>query len=141
LQFYSRKFPIVICSLKLSNPLTGFKSQFTIKKTPKGEFLNGGAGGIRTLDTGLHPYNGLANRRLQPLGHSSIKNANLLQGWLVLRLLAYASGQPLGHSSIKNANLLQGWLVLSLLAYASGQPLGHSSIKNANLLQWWLKSV
>ena len=33
---------------------------------------NGGAGGIRTLDTALQPYNGLANRRLQPLGHSSI---------------------------------------------------------------------
>jgi hypothetical protein len=34
----------------------------------------GGAGGIRTLDTALQPYNGLANRRLQPLGHSSIQN-------------------------------------------------------------------
>src|ERR1043166_8336584 len=33
--------------------------------------LGGGAGGIRTLDTALGPYNGLANRRLQPLGHSS----------------------------------------------------------------------
>jgi hypothetical protein len=32
---------------------------------------NGGAGGIRTLDTAFQPYNGLANRRLQPLGHSS----------------------------------------------------------------------
>src|SRR5947209_19525639 len=32
---------------------------------------NGGAGGIRTLDRALQPYNGLANRRLQPLGHSS----------------------------------------------------------------------
>jgi hypothetical protein len=31
----------------------------------------GGAGGIRTLDRALQPYNGLANRRLQPLGHSS----------------------------------------------------------------------
>lgn len=31
----------------------------------------GGAGGIRTLDTPLQAYNGLANRRLQPLGHSS----------------------------------------------------------------------
>jgi hypothetical protein len=30
-----------------------------------------GAGGIRTLDRALQPYNGLANRRLQPLGHSS----------------------------------------------------------------------
>src|SRR5215469_2263907 len=33
---------------------------------------NGGAGGIRTLDTAFQPYNGLANRRLQPLGHSSV---------------------------------------------------------------------
>src|SRR6266852_5908842 len=33
----------------------------------------GGAGGIRTLDRALRPYNGLANRRLQPLGHSSVR--------------------------------------------------------------------
>jgi hypothetical protein len=32
----------------------------------------GGAGGIRTLDRPLQAYNGLANRRLQPLGHSSV---------------------------------------------------------------------
>ena len=31
----------------------------------------GGDAGIRTLDTALRPYNGLANRRLQPLGHVS----------------------------------------------------------------------
>jgi hypothetical protein len=30
-----------------------------------------GAGGIRTLGTILRSYNGLANHRLQPLGHSS----------------------------------------------------------------------
>ena len=36
--------------------------------------LAGGAGGIRTLDTAFQPYNGLANRRLQPLGHSSNPN-------------------------------------------------------------------
>jgi hypothetical protein len=35
-------------------------------------FWIGGAGGIRTLDRALQPYNGLANRRLQPLGHSSM---------------------------------------------------------------------
>jgi hypothetical protein len=35
-----------------------------------GEKSNGEAG-IRTRDTGLTPYNGLANRRLQPLGHLS----------------------------------------------------------------------
>jgi hypothetical protein len=40
--------------------------------------------GIRTLDTGVSPYNGLANRRLQPLGHLSgliinnIQNADCL---------------------------------------------------------------
>ena len=33
--------------------------------------LDGGERGIRTLDTGFSPYNGLANRRLQPLGHLS----------------------------------------------------------------------
>src|ERR1700704_5671232 len=31
----------------------------------------GGAGGVRTPDRALQPYNGLANPRLQPLGHSS----------------------------------------------------------------------
>ena len=29
----------------------------------------GGEAGIRTLGRSLSPYNGLANRRLQPLGH------------------------------------------------------------------------
>src|SRR5580698_5435440 len=33
--------------------------------------LYGGEGGIRTLDRVVRPYNGLANRRLQPLGHLS----------------------------------------------------------------------
>ena len=36
-----------------------------------GDRKPGGDGGIRTLDTGVSPYNGLANRRLQPLGHLS----------------------------------------------------------------------
>ena len=34
--------------------------------------LENGEGGIRTLDTGNPPYDGLANRCLQPLGHLSI---------------------------------------------------------------------
>jgi hypothetical protein len=33
--------------------------------------MSGGEGGIRTPDRGVSPYNGLANRRLQPLGHLS----------------------------------------------------------------------
>ena len=32
---------------------------------------SGGEGGIRTPDRSVSPYNGLANRRLQPLGHLS----------------------------------------------------------------------
>ena len=41
--------------------------------------------GIRTLDTGLTPYNGLANRRLQPLGHLSkwVDYAEVGRGWQV----------------------------------------------------------
>ena len=34
-----------------------------------GTMFVGGEAGIRTLDTAFGPYNGLANRRLQPLGH------------------------------------------------------------------------
>jgi hypothetical protein len=33
---------------------------------------NGGEAGIRTLGTAFRPYNGLANRRLQPLGHLTV---------------------------------------------------------------------
>ena len=33
----------------------------------------GGEAGIRTLDTAFRPYNGLANRRLQPLGHLTVE--------------------------------------------------------------------
>ena len=43
-----------------------------MKKARDAGLFHGGAGGIRTLDRALQPYNGLANRRLQPLGHSSI---------------------------------------------------------------------
>ena len=32
---------------------------------------SGGEGGIRTPGTGFSPYNGLANRRIQPLCHLS----------------------------------------------------------------------
>ena len=35
---------------------------------------SGGEGGIRTPGTSFSSYNGLANRRLQPLGHLSVYN-------------------------------------------------------------------
>jgi hypothetical protein len=40
----------------------------------------GGGDGIRTHDTALGPYNGLANRRLQPLGHPSARRATKFHG-------------------------------------------------------------
>ena len=46
----------------------------------------GGDAGIRTLDRALQPYNGLANRRLQPLGHVS--------GSLAQAEPTYARGLP-----------------------------------------------
>ena len=39
-----------------------------------------GEGGIRTLDRGLRPYSGLANRRPQPLGDFSIRNVEQYTG-------------------------------------------------------------
>ena len=45
------------------------------KKSPlrlrNGRSSKYGEGGIRTLDTGINPYNGLANRRFRPLSHLS----------------------------------------------------------------------
>jgi integrase len=40
-----------------------------VKTINKSGIKTGGEAGIRTLDTAFGPYNGLANRRLQPLGH------------------------------------------------------------------------
>ena len=46
-----------------------------------GTMGGGGDGGIRTLDTPLQAYNGLANRRLQPLGHVSSGGALIEARW------------------------------------------------------------
>jgi hypothetical protein len=63
----------------------------------------GGAGGIRTLDRALQPYNGLANRRLQPLGHSSIRadmpdagasRKRQISGWRIPDGLMTAAAEP-----------------------------------------------
>ena len=48
--------------------------QLTTEDLPKRQQANrvsefGGEAGIRTLGTTLRSYNGLANRRLRPLGH------------------------------------------------------------------------
>ena len=43
--------------------------------------ISGGEGGIRTLGTGVSPYNGLANRRIRPLCHLSATVLNSLPRW------------------------------------------------------------
>ena len=43
-----------------------------VKKPSKFVENAGGEAGIRTLGRVLKPYNGLANRRLQPLGHLTV---------------------------------------------------------------------
>jgi hypothetical protein len=42
----------------------------------------GGEGGIRTLGTGVSPYNGLANRRIRPLCHLSGVRSYSLPRWI-----------------------------------------------------------
>src|SRR6266550_8105411 len=75
----------------------------------------GGAGGIRTLDTALQPYNGLANRRLQPLGHSTIRTsaALLTEGlcWLLLKERQPYSPAREGRPFALDRSLAQGGLL------------------------------
>src|SRR6266516_2145960 len=53
-------------------------SRFVIGHSTLDICLSYGEGGIRTPDRGISPYNGLANRRLQPLGHlSPLQRTNL----------------------------------------------------------------
>jgi hypothetical protein len=56
-------------SSKAPDPFSGLRSRK--RKILYNFQVVGGDGGIRTLDRALQPYNGLANRRLQPLGHVS----------------------------------------------------------------------
>jgi hypothetical protein len=46
-------------------------AQLSEKCDLQGKMNAGGEGGIRTPGTGFSQYNGLANRRLKPLGHLS----------------------------------------------------------------------
>ena len=61
----------------------------------------GGEGGIRTLGTGVSPYNGLANRRIRPLCHlSGVRKYSLprsVEGGLSLQSQAFTSPLPSLH--------------------------------------------
>jgi hypothetical protein len=65
------------CGVKNSNILSAARQcqtrqfRYVIETVELKEGKSGGERGIRTLDRAFQPYNGLANRRLQPLGHLS----------------------------------------------------------------------
>src|SRR5664279_3901084 len=74
---------LVILATRIDGPAADYPvSRLVFKESSKRIDLgmDGGAGGIRTLDRALQPYNGLANRRLQPLGHSSVRPICPTQG-------------------------------------------------------------
>src|ERR1700730_8638778 len=85
---------------------TGFCNAVELPEEP-----SGGDGGIRTLDRALQPYNGLANRRLQPLGHVSVhaENGTLMRPHLLAQVCP---------STGAKARLRTGW---SLLARSWGR--------------------
>src|SRR5437879_13536474 len=58
---------------------------------------SGGEGGIRTLGTGVSPYNGLAKRRIRPLCHlSGVRRSSLPRArTVVLPLQLDTSPSPL----------------------------------------------
>src|SRR5687767_12853520 len=66
----------------------------------------GGEAGIRTLGTGLSPYNGLANRRFRPLSHLTASKLLMIAvirlGWGRLRL-ARPDGGLAGHHVVNDS--------------------------------------
>src|SRR5688500_1321784 len=50
----------------MNSEFAGLRPKLTWQASEGGD---GGEAGIRTLGRSLSPYNGLANRRLRPLGH------------------------------------------------------------------------
>ena len=76
-----------------------------------------GERGIRTLGTGLNPYNGLANRPLQPLGHLS---GTIHSCYRPLRAKSNSSSAPGDRTSIVPHSPISG-LYISRKALAIHQ--------------------
>src|SRR5437868_15360998 len=66
------------------------------------QHVYGGEGGIRTLGTGVSPYNGLANRRIRPLCHLSGVRSYSLSRRLRVRLRLGASDHAVATRSTWN---------------------------------------
>src|SRR5437667_2190994 len=83
--------------------------------------LSYGEGGIRTPDRGISPYNGLANRRLQPLGHLSSRCGNS----------QFAGGSATPTSRIESAtdsSLRRNDELVVLLTHVNGGEIGDRSV-------------
>ncbi len=68
--------------MKLLSAPRVFSYNLAIKQKTQGQTLGfpfNGEGGIRTRGTRMNPYNGLANRRFQPLSHLSGQVPQLVQ--------------------------------------------------------------
>src|SRR5262249_20041999 len=79
---------------------------------------SGGEEGIRTLDTGFGPYNGLANRRLQPLGHLTAHRQVYVTQTLTRKCSMVKERRRLAFKPSPlplSATTRVGWLVLVLL--------------------------
>jgi hypothetical protein len=62
-----------VCNVSLASTRTArtFFAEQSVIEAVYSQENSGGEGGIRTPGTSFSSYNGLANRRLQPLGHLS----------------------------------------------------------------------
>ena len=58
----------------------------------------GGEAGIRTLGTAFRPYNGLANRRLQPLGHLTAPRKYTAEQRVGAKRIVRRAGEPHRHA-------------------------------------------
>ena len=73
----SNNTPATFAEVRFAMSMPGIRAETTRQAQTR---ENCGEGEIRTPDTGFSPYNGLANRRLRPLGHLSKRDA-----WYYLR--------------------------------------------------------
>src|SRR5579871_4826921 len=66
---------------------------------------SGGEGGIRTLGTGVSPYNGLANRRIRPLCHLSGLGVTFLRYAVDLREETLSTRRTVGQRGKLNRRM------------------------------------
>src|SRR6185436_9976729 len=122
-----------------------------IRRKPPFLAKDGGGRGIRTPDRGLSPYNGLANRRLQPLGHPSAQKRELCsrrmqdrvlgQGFECCQRRAWSQpccGKPCGRAgtvpnSLCSLHIQQRKRRVGYVNNAAREGTGHPTMSGASL--------